>query len=65
MHDPATSQGEIRLDRVQIPVGLRQHVGIAAENGAFVEPPGSLDSFLHADDRLTDPRCARLIAAPI
>jgi hypothetical protein len=64
MHDPATGQGQIRLDDVQIPVGLRQGIHVAAENGAFVKTPGSFNSFIHADDRLTDPgappgRCKR------
>jgi hypothetical protein len=43
MNDPTTSQGEVGLDRVQLPLGYRQCARIATEDRPFVEQPGPFD----------------------
>ena len=55
VNDPATGQGQIGLDRVQVPVGCRQGAPVAAEDSALVEQPGLLESFLRAHRRLPLP----------
>lgn len=43
VHDPAAGQGEIGLDRVQVPFGRRQRAAVATHDGAFIEQSRPLD----------------------
>jgi hypothetical protein len=46
--DPATGQGQIGLNPVQLAPGGWQRAPVALEQGALVEQPGSLDALIRA-----------------
>jgi hypothetical protein len=48
MDNPAPRQGEIRLGRVQLPVGLVKRGRITAVNRPLVKQPAPLDPLIHA-----------------
>lgn len=51
VQDPATGQRGIGLDGVQIPLGIGQDAGIAAEDRPLVQRPGPLDPIFGAHRR--------------
>ena len=55
MEDSAAGKGEVSLDRIQLPLRGLQSAGVAAEDGALVEPPGPFDPFVRAHHHLLRP----------
>ncbi len=48
MHEPTTSQREVSLDSIQLPLRSHDRVDVTAEDGVLVQQPGPFDSFLSA-----------------
>jgi len=46
MDEPATSQSQVSLDRIEFPLGYRQCAAVAIEEGPVVEPPRPVDPFV-------------------